>query len=502
MIIHQPGLGSHHVRGHRRAGLRPDRKDQRFFFGALAALFTSVFAEAGAGIGSAIGATDAVGAAIGTGLEGATIGAGVGAAGAGLTGGNPLTGALTGGLTGGAVGGLGSAIGGELGIGTAGGDILAGAGAGALGAGLTGGNPLTGGALGAASGGVASLIGGSGGGAAGGGSAGAVNAPGVSAGGVAAPAAVGADLPLQGPTISGDTLSGPAFSGGGAGSDSLSLSSTSTPAASVNAGATNGYTVADVTPWGAPAGSPTLPSGSPIPPVPPALDASGQPIFNAAGESVYPTADAASAAGTQQAASTAGFKTGTGLFGGGPTTEANASGITGALNNFLGTNFSTGNIATGGLAAATLGYDALKGGTTPKGLNAISGEATQLGAQSTQLESYLTTGTLPPGVQTSLNQAAAAAQASIRSQYASRGLSGSSAEATDLANVQNTIASQGATIAQNLLTTGVNEAGLASQLYSQIMQQSLQSDQQLGTALSTLAGAAARPTITLNTASG
>ena len=146
------------------------------------------------------------------------------------------------------------------------------------------------------------------------------------------------------------------------------------------------------------------------------------------------------------------------------------------------------------LTGALLGNDALRGNQTPKGENAISATATQLGAQATQLESYLTNGTLPPGAQTALNQAAQQASAAIRSQYAARGESGSSAELADLANVQNTITSQGVSIATNLLNQGVSEAGLASQLYGQILNTSLSQDNQLSTALATLAAASARPT--------
>jgi len=131
---------------------------------------------------------------------------------------------------------------------------------------------------------------------------------------------------------------------------------------------------------------------------------------------------------------------------------------------------------------------------TPPGENAINTTANQLSAQSTQLQNYLTSGTLPPGVSTALSQAASQAQAAIRSQYAARGMSGSSAEVADLANVQNTIVSQGASIATNLLAQGVNEAGLAAQLYGQIMQTSLAQDNQLSNALATLASASARPT--------
>ena len=106
------------------------------------------------------------------------------------------------------------------------------------------------------------------------------------------------------------------------------------------------------------------------------------------------------------------------------------------------------------LGGALIGYDVLKGNQVPKGENAINATATQLGQQATQLESYLSSGTLPPGVATALKQAASSAEAAIRSQYAARGESGSSAEAADLANVQNTIVSQGASIATNLLNRG------------------------------------------------
>ena len=146
------------------------------------------------------------------------------------------------------------------------------------------------------------------------------------------------------------------------------------------------------------------------------------------------------------------------------------------------------------LGGALIGYDVLKGNQVPKGENAINAEATQLGAQATQLQSYLASGTLPPGVATALKQAASSAEAAIRSQYAARGESGSSAEQADLANVQNTIVSQGASIATNLLNSGIQEGQLAAQLYGQIMNQSLASDQQLTQALGVLAAASARPT--------
>ena len=147
-----------------------------------------------------------------------------------------------------------------------------------------------------------------------------------------------------------------------------------------------------------------------------------------------------------------------------------------------------------GLGGALIGYDLLKGNQVPKGENAISNTATELGQQATQLQSYLTSGTLPPGVQTALTQAGAAAKAAIRSQFAAAGNTGSSAETAALANVDNTIVAQGVNIATNLLSQGVSEANLATGLYGEIMQTSLTEDAQLSSALGTLAAAAARPT--------
>jgi hypothetical protein len=219
------------------------------------------------------------------------------------------------------------------------------------------------------------------------------------------------------------------------------------------------------------------------------LDASGNPL-SVGGAGVYPTPEAATAAANYDA------------------TGGNATpGPPGVLSNLLGGNFGDALSGIGGdlknnaswlLPGALLGFEALRGNQTPKGLNPLTSEANQLNNQSQQLESYLTTGTLPPGVQTALNQAAHSAKATIRSQYAARGMSGSSAEAADLANVDNTVVSQGANIATQLLNIGVSEAGLSSQIYGQILNTNLSQDNQLSGALSSLASASVRPTVTLN----
>ena len=186
---------------------------------------------------------------------------------------------------------------------------------------------------------------------------------------------------------------------------------------------------------------------------------------------------------------------------GGATDSAGAAtgGATGqnSLQKFLANpSFSSaGNILTSNpgalLAGAGLGVDALKQGQTLKGQNNISSIAGQEQQQGQQLETYLQNGTLPPGLQAGLAQASKAAEASIRSQYAARGMSGSSAEAQDLANLQSTVESQGAQMAMQLLNTGISETGMAAGLYQQIMNSALQKDQQLGSAISSFASAAA-----------
>lgn len=147
-----------------------------------------------------------------------------------------------------------------------------------------------------------------------------------------------------------------------------------------------------------------------------------------------------------------------------------------------------GNNAGTLLSVAGLGKSIADIGTPTPGAANVTNAANQLGTQGAQLQSYLANGTLPPGVQTGIDQATQAAKATIRSQYAARGMSGSSAEATDLAAVDSQAQSQGANIALNLLNSGVSETQLSAQLYQSIMQNALQSDQQFGSSLSNLAG--------------
>lgn len=91
-------------------------------------------------------------------------------------------------------------------------------------------------------------------------------------------------------------------------------------------------------------------------------------------------------------------------------------------------------------------------------------------AQASGLESALFTGQLPPGAQAAVKQATQAAKAAVRSKYASLGLTGSSMEAQDIANVDQQASSQIFSLASDLYKTGISQSGLSAQLYDAILQ--------------------------------
>ena len=154
-------------------------------------------------------------------------------------------------------------------------------------------------------------------------------------------------------------------------------------------------------------------------------------------------------------------------------------------------------VAGGGLLAQLLG-----GNKQPAFESQIAGQAAQDQQQAAQLESYLTSGTLPPGMSAGLQQAHAAAAATIRSQYAARGQSGSTAESQDLANLASTTMAQGAQIATQLLNQGVQLSEFSSQLYEALMNESINQDNQFSQSIANFAGALGgfRPTGTASTA--
>lgn len=99
------------------------------------------------------------------------------------------------------------------------------------------------------------------------------------------------------------------------------------------------------------------------------------------------------------------------------------------------------------------------------------------------------TGTLPPGAQASVTNALNADIASIQSRYASLGMSGSSAEAQDIANAQNQSAALQFSLAQQATTTGLTALGLTNSVYTQLLQDQLTRQQDLQNAFANFAAA-------------
>lgn len=142
------------------------------------------------------------------------------------------------------------------------------------------------------------------------------------------------------------------------------------------------------------------------------------------------------------------------------------------------------------LPAAGLGYQALTAAKAPEGLDAIRASAAQTSQQSQLLQNYLTTGTLPPGLQAGLDSAKEAAKASIRARYANLPGSSSAME-QELANADQVSAGQAGQLAIQLFSQGMSEAQVSNQLYETILQQSLERDKELSGAVGNFATAMA-----------
>lgn len=179
-----------------------------------------------------------------------------------------------------------------------------------------------------------------------------------------------------------------------------------------------------------------------------------------------------------------------GAGGGGGTAAAPAgNSISNLINNpsWANAGKAAGNNIGSLISAGNLGLAASKNNAQLQGQKGLAATASQEGVNSKQMESYLQNGTLPAGVQASINQATDSQKAQIRSSYAAKGMSGSSAEAQDLANADQNAQANGAKIAMDLMNTGIKESGLSSQIYAQLMEQSYKNDQNLQQAIGNFA---------------
>lgn len=139
------------------------------------------------------------------------------------------------------------------------------------------------------------------------------------------------------------------------------------------------------------------------------------------------------------------------------------------------------------IGAGALAFPLLAGSETMPGEDQLAALAQQ--AQSTGAQ--FSSGQLPPGMQSGLDSANAAAKAAMRSMFASRGMSGSSSEVAALANIDQTTAKHGAEIAMGLIDRGIAANKMSAALYTTIMQKAMMDDDRLGKSIGRISAALA-----------
>jgi hypothetical protein len=445
--------------------------------------------EAGAALIASLATSAGVGAAtaatIGTVGMGVVTGAGLGAGEAAIMGGDPGMGALGGAISGGVLSGAGPVLGSALGNATAG-DVLAGAAGGTLSAAATGSDLGMGALSGAGSGLIKAgmegdLFGGDtvapnaagplqstgGGPGAGAGGAPAIAAPpGVEAVTVTAPSMAAGVTP---------TLSG--LSVGGAGQPKTPSAQTQTQAAQPKgqignvSGVVGAGTGNVLNPGGISSGvenvTVTAPSqpGVGITPTAAGIAPSAAPGA-VAGQSAASTDDPNKKDQSywdKLTGKTEDFLSNPAVLLGGGLLLAEQSGLIGG-----GAGAGAGNIAGGTAANANQLEKAAQGNV------AQSDKLTGLGdtntKQAQQLESYLTNGGLPPGMQAQIDAAREAAKAGTKQMYANLGMGqGNTSLYADLANIEMQAAATAGTMQENLYNTGLTQQGVANNLYQQAL---------------------------------
>ncbi len=193
---------------------------------------------------------------------------------------------------------------------------------------------------------------------------------------------------------------------------------------------------------------------------------------------------------------------GTAALGGAPgATPASGGGFLDTLGNAL----SPSNLASGigksitsnplglALGAGGLGYSILNGQKQTANEKALADQAAQSGALGNQLSSYLTSGTLPPGLQAGVTSAVQNDKAAAISNAAHQGLSTDPTQNTALAAQLSAIDAQTpaltAQIGQQLLQGGQAASGLSSQTYTTLANIDQTQTQAIGKAIASMAAA-------------
>jgi hypothetical protein len=158
-------------------------------------------------------------------------------------------------------------------------------------------------------------------------------------------------------------------------------------------------------------------------------------------------------------------------------------------------------------AGAGLGLSFLRGDQTDPNQKALSAEAPQLLAQGQaitqsglQLQTYLSNGTLPPALQAQVAQAVQAEKARIIQNYASSGQNTNPTQNSALAQELSGADMNGLSLAgqleqqlftsgSQLLSTGINETGLSTQLYETLAKMDEANNAQLMSSIASFAAA-------------
>lgn len=182
------------------------------------------------------------------------------------------------------------------------------------------------------------------------------------------------------------------------------------------------------------------------------------------------------------------------------TTAAGSGGFGSSALNWL-TNGVSKITPIQALGAATsiggLGYNLLKGnsgvaGNVPGSINTLNSQAAGTAAQGAQLSSYITSGTLPPALQTNLDQATQSAIAGIKSKYAANGIPpNSTMEQQDINTLQLQAQATKGQIENQLLSSGTALTNASASELEAVLNANIGLSNQTQTAISNLAAALA-----------
>jgi hypothetical protein len=202
-----------------------------------------------------------------------------------------------------------------------------------------------------------------------------------------------------------------------------------------------------------------------------------------------------------------GITAGTGL--GGATDAMGGAGGTNLLDTLMGAGKSLiggANPLMLGLGAAGLGYNIYTGQKALQSQQSMMDLANQQRALGNQMQGYLSSGTLPPGLQAGLDKASASAKAQIIQGYANRGQSTdpslNSALAADLQGVDIQKNYDMVNLETQLFNLGQQGISLSNTDFNNLMNLEQKQSENVGAALSNFARAAGGGTVVPKTAGG